>query len=115
MFKKKQGRKFSRTKDQRRIFLRSIMEALILNGKIKTTEARAKEVRGKVERLVSRSKKGDLATLRYVNKHVGEEASKKLIKEVGPKYAERKGGYTRITKIGQRKSDGSQMTIIELI
>ncbi len=115
MFKKNKGRKFHRKTDQRRIFFRSLVEALVKHGKITTTEARAKEIRGKVERLITRAKKQDLAALRYINSYVGEEASKKIIKEIAPKYTDRKGGYTRVTKLGQRKGDSARMAVIELI
>jgi len=115
MFKKNKGRKFGRKTDQRRIFIRSLVEALVLHGKIRTTHARAKELRGKIERLITRSKRTDLATLRYLNSHVGEEASKKLLKEIGPRYTTRQGGYTRVTRLPERKSDSAQMALIELI
>ncbi|MFA5165899.1 MAG: 50S ribosomal protein L17 [Candidatus Paceibacterota bacterium] len=115
MFKKNKGRKFHRKTDQRRIFFRSLVEALVKYGKITTTEARAKEIRGKIERLITRAKKQDLAALRYINSYVGEEASKKIIKEIAPKYTDRKGGYTRVTKLGQRKGDSARMAVIELI
>jgi large subunit ribosomal protein L17 len=115
MKKLKQGRKFSRKKDQRRALLKSLARALFLNGKIKTTEAKAKELSGFAEKCLSRAKKGDLPSRRILLKHFSKDLTKKLVEEIGPKYKNRKGGYTRIIKLGSRKSDGAKMAIIELI
>lgn len=112
---KNKGRKFGRGRDQRKAFLKSLAANLLLRGKIKTTEARAKEMRGLTEKLISRAKKNDLAGVRFVSKYLAEQPTKKLLKEVAPKYAERKGGYTRIIKLGTRNSDGAPMVIIELV
>ncbi|HNY97655.1 MAG TPA: 50S ribosomal protein L17 [Candidatus Pacearchaeota archaeon] len=115
MYKRNKGKKFSRKTDQRGLFLKSLAESLILHGKIKTTLARAKAIRSIVEKLITRAKKSDVATIRFLNARVNQEAAKKLIKELGPKYATRNGGYSRITKIGQRMSDSAAMAFIELI
>lgn len=112
---KKVGRKFGREKDQRKAFLKALAVNLISHGKIKTTDARAKEMRALVERLITRAKKDDPASRRLVLKFIPQIAAQKLIKEIAPKYLERKGGYTRITKIGNRKSDGAPISIIELL
>lgn len=112
---KNKGRKFGRKCDQRKAFLKGLAVNLIMNGKMKTTEARAKEVRGLVEWLITKSKKGDLAGVRFAEKFLPKSAVSKLVKEVAPKYKERNGGYTRITKLGQRNSDSAPMVIIELI
>jgi len=112
---KKKGRKFGREKDIREAFLKSLVANLILNGKIKTTEARAKEIRGLIERLITKTKKGNLANIRYALEFLPSEAVKKLTKEVAPKYLERNGGYTRIIKIGARPSDRAKMVVIELV
>lgn len=115
MFKNKVGRKFSRETDQRAAFIKSLSEALILHGRITTTEARAKELRGVVERYITKAKVDNFNTIRYLQKYVGEKASKKLVKEIGPKYKDRKGGYTRVIKLAPRMSDSAKMAIIELI
>lgn len=112
---RKSGRKFSRTTDQRKAFLKSLAANLVLKEKIKTTEARAKELRGVVERLITQAKKGGLAKQRLVAGALPAAAAKKLFKEIAPKFLERKGGYTRLTKIGRRLSDGAMMTMIEII
>jgi len=108
-------RKFGRTTDQRRAFLKGLAANLILKEKIKTTQARAKELRPTVERLISRAKKNDLAAKRQAFAGLPKDAAKKLIKEIAPRFVDRKGGYTRLTKISQRLSDGAKMAFIEII
>ena len=111
----KNMRKFGRTTDQRRAFLKSLAANLILKEKIKTTLARAKEVRSTVERLISRAKKNDLAAKRQAFVALPKMAAQKLIKEIAPRFIDRKGGYTRIIKVSQRMSDGAKMAFIEII
>ena len=115
MRKRKKGRKLSRKRDQRKALLKSVAAALILDEKIKVTEARAKEVSGFVERFVTKAKKSDLASRRLLSRYFSPKIVKKLIEELGPRYKDRSGGYTRIRKLGPRKSDGAKMAIIELI
>ena len=115
MRKRKKGRKLSRKRDQRRALLKALASALILNERIKTTEAKAKEISGLVEKFITRAKKGDLLNRRLLTQFFPKKAVKKLIDEVGPRYKSRPGGYTRVIKLGPRKSDGARMAIIELI
>lgn len=115
MRKLKRGRKFSRKKDQRKALLKSLARSLFLNGKIKTTEAKAKEVLKFASKLITRAKKKDLSSRRYLAKFFSKDLVKKLVDEVGPRYAKRKGGYIRIIKLGPRKSDGAKIAIIELL
>jgi len=115
MQKRKRGRKLSRKKNQRRALLRSLASALLLKEKIKTTEAKAKEVSSFVEKRISRAKIGDLASRRLLVREFSPEIVKKLINEIAPRYKEKRGGYTRIIKLGKRKSDGAKMAIIELV
>jgi len=115
MRKLKKGRKFSRKKDQRKALLKSLASALILNGKIKTTEAKAKESRLFIEKYINLAKNKDLATRRFLLKFFSVKVVKKLVDEIGPRYKDRKGGYTRIIKLGPRKSNGAKMAIIELV
>lgn len=112
---RKVGRKFNRERDQRKAFLKSLAVNLILRGKIKTTQARAKEMRRLVERLITKTKKGGLSGVRFSEKLLPEAAVKKLTKEIAPRYSERSGGYTRIIRLGQRKGDSAEMVIIELV
>ncbi len=116
MRKQKRGRKFSREKDQRQALLKSLTRSLILKEKIKTTEAKAKEIQPIIEKLITRAKKHkDLHSRRLLVRSFSREIVKKLINELGPKYQNRRGGYTRIIKLGQRKSDGAKIAIIELL
>lgn len=108
-------RKFGRTTDQRRAFLKSLAANLVLKEKIKTTEARAKEVRSLVERLITYGKKNDLAAKRRLVGALPAAAAKKIYKEIAPRFTDRQGGYTRITKLGQRLTDGAKMVFIEIL
>jgi len=109
------GRKFGRKTDQRRAFLKNLAANLILKEKIKTTEARAKEIKSYIERLITKSKINNLATVRYLAELLPPKARTKLISQIGPRFSSRLGGYTRIVKIGLRKGDRAKMAIIELI
>ena len=115
MRKRKKGRKFSREKNQRKALLRSLANSLFLREKIKTTESKAKELSPLAEKYITKAKKINLANRRLLLRELSSQAVKKLEKEIGPRYKERKGGYTRIIKIGPRKSDGAQIAIIELV
>ncbi len=115
MKKKKKGRKLNREKNQRKALLKSLATALILNEKIKTTEAKAKELSGFVEKQITKAKVGTLHSRRLLAKVFCPEVVKKLVDEIGLRFKERKGGYTRIIKLGQRKINGAKMAIIELV
>jgi large subunit ribosomal protein L17 len=96
--------------------LRNLAISLIENEAIETTEAKAKELRPFVERLITKAKSGTLHDRRLAIRHVRKrEAADKLFREIGPRYAKRNGGYTRILKTGHRKGDGADMARIELI
>jgi len=111
------NRKFGLKRGPRISFLRNLGNDLIRNGKIETTEARAKEIRPRVERLVTFAKKQTLASRRIILSRVdNQKVADKLYSEYGPRYAERKGGYLRITKVAKsRKRDGTRMAIIEFV
>lgn len=115
MRKLNRGRKLSRKTDQRKALLKSLIRAVFLHEKIQTTEAKAKEIRPLVEKLITKARKEDVATRRFLAKTLSNDLVKKLISEIAPKYKERKGGYTRIIKLGQRQTDGAKMAIIELV
>ena len=109
-------RKLGRTSDQRRAMLRQLVTYLIENGKIETTVTRAKEVRPLVEKMITLGKTNTLASKRQALAFITkEDAVKKLFSELGPKYADRNGGYTRIVRIGPRRGDAAEMAIIELV
>ncbi|HEY4506534.1 MAG TPA: 50S ribosomal protein L17 [Candidatus Paceibacterota bacterium] len=116
MLHHKKQRKLGRETDQRRALIRSLSRSLIKHEKITTTEAKAKEVRPFVERLVTLAKKDTPSSRRVlVSRLGGSDQVKKLFSTVASKYQERKGGYTRITKIPRRLSDGSKMAVIEFV
>ena len=109
-------RKLGRTSDQRKAMLRQMTTALLENGKVQTTFYRAKEVQPVVEKMITLGKKGNLAAYRramgFITK---EDVVSKLFKEVAPKYADRNGGYTRVTRLGPRRGDAAGMAVIELV
>ncbi|ATH62077.1 50S ribosomal protein L17 [Staphylococcus pasteuri] len=119
-------RKLGRTSDQRKAMLRNLATALIVSERIETTEARAKEVRSVVEKLITLGKKGDLASRRNAAKTLQnveilnedestQTALQKLFGEIAERYTDRQGGYTRILKVGPRRGDGAESVIIELV
>ena len=119
-------RKLVRTSDQRKAMLRDLATSLIVSERIETTEARAKEVRSVVEKLITLGKKGDLASRRNAAKTLRnveilneddstQTALQKLFGEIAERYSERQGGYTRILKVGPRRGDGAESVIIELV
>jgi len=112
---KKKGRKLHREKDQRKALLKSLAENLILKKKIKTTQAKAKELKPFLEKKITKAKKGDLAAHKYLRSFFSNDASKKLIKEIAPALKERKGGYLKIINVPERKRDSAPMAIIEII
>ncbi len=113
------NKKFGRQAGERQALLRSLTVSLISHGKITTTEARAKSLRPAVERLITKARKDDVATMRLIKAKLGNNriATAKLIKEIAPKYKDRSGGYTRITKLGQRSGtgDAAEVAVIELV
>jgi len=108
-------RKFSRKRNQRRALLKSLASSLILREKIKITEAKAKETAKFLEKFITLAKKGGLHSRRILARFFSPKIVKKLIEEITPRYKERKGGYTKILKLGPRKSNGAKMAIIELV
>lgn len=110
------ARKLGRTSDHRRAMLRAMVTFLMENGKIETTVTRAKEVRSMAEKMITIAKSGDLHAKRQVYAYITKETvAKKVIDELGPKYKENNGGYTRMVKTGPRRGDAAEMAIIELI
>ena len=109
-------RKLGRSTDHRTAMLRAMVTFLFENGKIETTDTRAKEVRSLTEKMITIAKTNTLHNRRLVLAFVTkEDVVNKLFNEIAPKYAERNGGYCRITKIGPRRGDAAEMSIIELI
>ena len=109
-------RKLGRPSDQRRAMLRAMTTYLLENGQIKTTYARAKEVGPMAEKMITLAKKNTLADYRralsYLTK---EDVAKKLFDQIGPQYADRNGGYTRIVRAGFRRGDAAEIAVLELV
>ena len=109
-------RKLGRPTDHRKAMLRAMVTFLLENGQIETTVTRAKEVRAVAEKMITTAKTNDLHAKRQVMAFVTKESvTKKLFDEIAPKYADRKGGYTQIVKIGPRRGDAAEMAIIKLV
>ena len=109
-------RKLGKTSAQRKALLRQQVTDLLENGKMETTFYRAKEVQPVVEKMITLGKKGNLAAYRKAMSFVTkEDVVQKLFKEIAPKYADRNGGYTRVTRTGARRGDAAEMAIIELV
>ncbi len=110
------GRRLNRATDERRALLRNLMGSLLRYEKITTTEARAKELRRHIERLITTAKGGDLHARRLALSRLPDPpAVAKLFDMIAPRFAERPGGYTRITRVGFRKGDGAMLAQIELL
>ena len=110
------NRKLGRTTDHRMAMLRAMVTFLLENGRIETTVARAREVRPLAEKMITLGKKNTLASRRKAMAFITKEAVvAKTFNELAEKYADREGGYTRITKIGPRRGDNAEMAVIELV
>ncbi len=110
------NRKLGKPTDQRMAMLRAMVTYLLENGQIKTTYARAKEVAPLAEKMITLAKNSNLANYRQALAFITkEDVAKKLFDEIGPKYADRNGGYTRVLKMGPRRGDAAEMAVIELV
>ena len=112
----KKGARLGGSPAHQRLILRNLATALFEHGRITTTEAKARVLRPVAEKLITKAKKGDLHNRRQVLATIRDKGVvHSLFEEIGPRYAERPGGYTRITKIGPRKGDNAPMAVIELV
>lgn len=107
------GRKLSRTTNQRKALFKSLTNALTLHGRIETTEAKAKAIRGEVEKLITYAKT-HADSVRYLQKHVHVHTAERII-GIAPLFKDRPGGYLRIIKMGTRKKDNAPMVILEFV
>jgi len=114
---KRQRYQLSRSASHRRLLLRNLSKEVIDHERIRTTEAKAKAVKPEVERLITLAKRGDLHARRQALAALGQDkfAVYKLFEEIAPRYTERSGGYTRILKLGPRRSDSTEMVLLELV
>ena len=109
-------RKLGKTTDQRMAMLRQQVTDFLDKGRMETTFTRAKEIGAMAEKMITLGKKKDLAAYRQALAFITrEDVAKKVFDEVAPKYAERQGGYTRVTRIGPRRGDAAEMAVIELV
>ena len=111
----KRGRKFGRERNQRRALFRNLSHALIMRERIMTTEAKAKELRPKIEKLLTAAKAGTLASRRLLAEQLPTDSAKKMATILAPRFQERPGGYVRIIKMAPRKSDSAKRALIEFI
>ena len=113
---RKAGRKLGRSSGHRRALYRNLVTELLRHERIKTTEAKAKAIRPKAEKLITLGKRGTLHARRLAAGRLNDpEVLKKLFDEIAPRYADRPGGYTRILKLGRRQGDNAPMVLIELV
>ena len=113
---RKNTKTLGRKKAQREALMRNLADSLAVHGKIETTLAKAKELRKFIEPLVTKAKEPSLASRRELIRVLyTDTAIKRMMEEWGPKYKQRPGGYTRITKIGARLNDGAEMAVIEFV
>ncbi len=112
----KKTKKFGLKKDLRSALFRNLMHHLIMYGRIKTTTERAKYLRPKIEKLITKAKKQNLAALRYLLTKLPKKSAYKLFYEIAPRYLERKGGYTRVIKLPfKRVKDSADLSYIEFV
>jgi large subunit ribosomal protein L17 len=110
------GRQLSRTSSHKRALLNNMASSLFEHGRVVTTEAKAKELRPFAEKLITLARRGDLHARRLVQRKIKDrETLSRLFSEIGPRFAARPGGYTRILKLGHRPGDGADIARIELL
>ncbi len=110
------GRRFNRTSEHRKMMMRNLATSLIEHGRLETTVEKAKELRQYVEPIITKARRGDLHARRLAARRITTQAAlSRLFTEIGPRYADRPGGYTRVLKLGHRPGDAAEMAIIELV
>ncbi len=110
------GARLGNSPQHQKKILANLTTSLINEGRVETTLAKAKSVRPLAEKMITKARKGDLHSRRTVLRTIRDnEVVTKLFDEVAPQYADRPGGYTRITKLGPRRGDGAEMAVIELV
>ncbi|MGI9953037.1 50S ribosomal protein L17 [Moorellaceae bacterium AZ2] len=109
-------RKLGRRSDHRNMLLRNIVTSLLREGRLQTTEPRGKELKRIADKMITLAKRGDLHARRQALAYLmDEDVVTKLFKEIGPRYADRQGGYTRVVKVGYRRGDGAPLVLVELV
>lgn len=110
---RKKGRKLAGRRGVRRAFLKALIANFIMAERITTTEVRAREIRRLTEKLITLAKKGDLASYRVLLRRLPKKSAEKLFKDIAPRFKERKGGYTRMVRLGRRMRDAAPTAILE--
>ena len=115
----KKGRKLNRSASHRKALFSNLAASLVIHKKIRTTEAKGKELRGYIDRLVTYAKRGDVHGRRLIQKKIlgkrGKEIANILIHDIAPVYADRNGGYTRLIKLNNRKNDNAPVSLVEFV
>lgn len=112
----KKGRSLHRESSHRKALLNNLAISILTHERIRTTEAKAKEVRGLVDRIITWGKRGDIHARRLAVRHIGSRSLvKKVFDDLAPRYRNRPGGYTRIMKVGPRQGDNAPIVILELV
>lgn len=112
----RKGPRLGGSPQNERLILANLAADLFIHDKVTTTEAKAKAVKPLAEKLITKARRGDMHSRRVVLKTItNQDAVHRLFDEIGPRYAERPGGYTRITKVGPRRGDGAEVAVIELV
>jgi large subunit ribosomal protein L17 len=113
---RKKGRQLSRTRSHRKATLRNMATSLFMHERIETTTAKAKELRPYAERLITLARRGDVHARRLASMKIQDrQVLGKLFDDIAPRYMARPGGYTRVLKLGNRKGDAAEMSLIELV
>ena len=109
------GRKFSRNRNQRKALFKSLISSLILQESIKTTLEKAKAIKGDVDKIVNKAKKGKSNAVQLLQPRLGKEAINKVIEDIAPRFGDRTSGYTRLIKLDRRFSDNAAMVLMEWV
>ncbi len=109
------GRRFKRDINQRKALFKGLMSSLVIYERIKTTETKAKSIKGQIEKIVTHVKNDSSDSKRYLSRYFSESVSEKIISDIAPRFKNRPGGYTRIIKIGRRVKDNSPLVLIEWV
>ncbi|MCM8764367.1 MAG: 50S ribosomal protein L17 [Candidatus Omnitrophica bacterium] len=112
---KRKIRKLGKNLSHRRSILRNLAISFFQNKRIVTTEAKSKQLRSVVEKLITTGKNQNLASIRKINSYLNHPATTRIVMELGQKFKDRKGGYTRIIKVDRRRGDASKMAIIQMV
>jgi large subunit ribosomal protein L17 len=113
---RKSGKKLNRRTSQRKVLFRGLISSLFLKEEIKTTLSKAKAIKGLVDRLVAKAKKGSLHNQRLIHAFLqNKRATQKLVKEIAPRFEKRVSGFSRIVRLGRRRGDAAEMVKIELV